>query len=189
MTSRERRLTDPDDLAAAAVFAAALKRRKLTKAGIAAILGVTPGLVSQWAHARVAIPADRAQAVAAAVGTTPEQISPAWRAMLAKVPASQGARLDPQMMAETLVAVLKAQESDRRQFMPKQTAIALCALYEVRANVYPASMSKEDLAAFDNMVMAALNKAWGEHGQGDHGRTAEDNGGSNTQPAKKRSRA
>jgi transcriptional regulator with XRE-family HTH domain len=101
---------------------------------------------------------------------------------------SQPARLNPQMMAEALVAVRKAQEKDRRQFMPRQTAIALCAMYEIR-EMFPEVMTKADLDAFDRTVLAALDRAWERDGQEQDGRTGAGSSESDTRPAKKRNRA
>lgn len=101
---------------------------------------------------------------------------------------SQPARLNPQMMAEALVAVMKAQERDRRQFMPKQTAIALCAMYEIRG-MFPEIMSQADLDAFDHTVLAALDRAWERDGRGKVAVSGADGGERDTPIAEKRNRA
>lgn len=63
----------------AEAFTRALHFSGLKKAAVAEMVGVTPGLVSQWAAGRTAIPAHRAEAVARAVGADPGEISQAYR--------------------------------------------------------------------------------------------------------------
>lgn len=183
-TKRTRKLTDPDEIAASAAFAVAWKKSGLSQQYLAEMAGVSPGAVSQWATTRLAIPAERAKRVADLVGVEPETISPSWKAIKAQMGYSQPQRLDPLMMAESLVTVLKIQEGGKREFKPGLIARALCALYEVRQTL-PARMSPEELKAFDVLVKSNVERIWNEEeaGTGAAGGVVKDRGGKYQGPA------
>lgn len=181
---RDRTLTDPEQVAACRAFARAWRESGHSQQEIAEQVGVTPGMVSHWVKARAAIPAIRAVKVAQAVGADPEEISADYAELKRHFSRSQPPRLDPQMMAEALVAVLKAQERDRRAFRPGHTARALCAIYELRVAHGP-TMTKRDLAAFDRSVEVNINRVWGELGEQGAGEgVVSYRGDGDSQPAK-----
>lgn len=66
------------ELQAADAIAEAVRRNDRSQDEIAAAVGVSQGLIWQWANRRVPVPANRAVALAAAVGLTPREVSPAY---------------------------------------------------------------------------------------------------------------
>lgn len=75
-----KRALSPEEIAAAARLASAIAASGKSQEAIGADVGVSQGMVWQWAKARMAVPAPRALKLAEAVGLTdPGEISPAWR--------------------------------------------------------------------------------------------------------------
>lgn len=174
---RVRALTDPQDIAASEAFDRALRATGIEQQALAESLGVSPGTISQWANKRLAIPAIRAKRVAELVNADPAEISVEWRTLRAEMGLSQPQRLDPQMMSEALVAVLRAQEKQNRAFMPGLISHALCALYEVRSSMFPARMNQKQLRTFDELVESQMAQVWGEADERDaFGRADTDRG-------------
>lgn len=143
--------------------AAATVNVKLSKHGeLGAALGETAQTITNWA--KRGVPALAAIAAQRELG-----ISPAW--IMDGVPPaflsqSQPTRLDQQMMAEALVAVLKAQEAMRLEFRAAPIAEALTRAYDLRT-LNPASMSKAELDSFDRLIQRAVRQAWeSEDGSG-----------------------
>lgn len=69
-----------EELKAAAVLSSAIAASGESQEAIGAKVGVTQGMVWQWANGRLPVPAKRAATLAAAVGVDdPGSISPAWR--------------------------------------------------------------------------------------------------------------
>ena len=136
--------------------AAASVNPSLSKHGeLGAALGETAQTITNWA--KRGVPALAAIAAQRELG-----ISPAWIMDGTKpvfLSQSQPARLDQQMMAEALVAVLKVQESMRLEFQPALIAEALTRAYDIRT-LNPASMSKAELDSFDKMIQQAVRQAW-----------------------------
>lgn len=93
---------------AAALFSRLIKDSEWTHETLADKVGVSPGRVSQWATNRGAIPAERALAVAQALGTQPELISVSWRNLRNEFVQSQLGRLTPAIVAHAVRMVRKA---------------------------------------------------------------------------------
>lgn len=187
---RVRLLTDPAEIAASVEFKRALQRSEHTQPMLAEVLGVSPGLISQWANKRTAITSEHAEKVAALVGSQPEIISADYARDLARLGSAQTARLDPQMMVEALVSVIKAQESQKRQFKPQPIAEALCKAYELRETL-PRKLTAKELDGFDTMVNSGFKKAWGESSGNEEatGTDRRDSQGHNKPAANKRKSA
>ena len=160
---RDRTLTDPAELEAAAAFKAAFRRSERTQEEIADQVGVTSGAVSHWVNARMAIPAIRAKRLGELVNAAPDAISVEWRTLRREMGVSQPARLDPQMMAESMVAMLKMMDREGVAFDPVASAPMLVDVYEIRAK-YPATLNKPELSAFDNFVHNLVKLAGREDG-------------------------
>lgn len=77
----KRQLT-PAELKAAAALAEAVTASPLSQEAIAASMGVTQGMIWQWANGRLPVPAHRAVALADAIGVDPSIISVAYRAFI-----------------------------------------------------------------------------------------------------------
>lgn len=99
---------DPQEAEAAALFSRLVKDSEWTHETLADKVGVSPGRVSQWATNRGAIPAERALAVANALGTEPELISVSWRKLRNEFVQSQLGRLTPAIVAHAVRMVRKA---------------------------------------------------------------------------------
>lgn len=84
--SRTRLLTDPDEVAASDAFkrAATASGKSQTKIADEIGDGVSQGTIWQWANRRLAIPAARAVEAARAVDARPEDISVAYRTLMAE---------------------------------------------------------------------------------------------------------
>lgn len=85
---------DPEKAKIAALLKQLLRERGYTHQSFAEAIGVSPGLVSQWATNRGAVPAERAMEVAALLHVEPDAISPSWKALKSQFLASQPQRLD-----------------------------------------------------------------------------------------------
>lgn len=85
---------DPEKAKTAALIKQLLRERGYTHQSFAEAIGVSPGLVSQWATNRGAVPAERALEVATLLHVAPEAVSPSWKALKAQFLASQPQRLD-----------------------------------------------------------------------------------------------
>jgi DNA-binding transcriptional regulator YdaS (Cro superfamily) len=73
-----RKTLSPAELQAADAIAEAVRRTDRSQDEVAAEVGVSQGLIWQWANRRVPVPANRAVALAAAIGLTPRVVSPAY---------------------------------------------------------------------------------------------------------------
>lgn len=134
----------------------------MSQTDLANACGIKPPSVNNWLSGETKmIGGENLVAVARALSTSPEWI------MTGKGDAhrqSQPARLDQQMMAEALVAVMKAQEAMRLAFRPAAIAEALARAYDIRI-LSPGPMLRADLDAFDRMIVGAVKQAWGENAE------------------------
>lgn len=99
---------DPEKAQISELLKKLIREKGYTHQSFSDAIGVSPGLVSQWATNRGMVPAERALKVASLLGTEPEIISPSWRELRDQFVASQPVRLD----AETIrIAITVAQQS------------------------------------------------------------------------------
>lgn len=99
---------DPEKAQTSELLKKLIREKGYTHQSFSEAIGVSPGLVSQWATNRGMVPAERALKVASLLGTEPEIISPSWRELRDQFVASQSVRLD----AETIrIAITVAQQS------------------------------------------------------------------------------
>lgn len=136
------RTLSPDDIKAAQAFAAALERSGKTHEEVAAEVGVTPGMIHQWAKPLRPISFRRAAALARAVGIAdPAEISVGYRDLLA---ADFGAAHWP--ASSPSHAPLKVQETFQYQSAaapaPRRAPIAhhLSAIAEAAAQLPPSML-------------------------------------------------
>ncbi|KRG65190.1 hypothetical protein ABB26_05135 [Stenotrophomonas humi] len=94
---------DPEKAQISELLKKLIRERGYTHQSFSDAIGVSPGLVSQWATNRGAVPAERAMKVATLLGTKPEIISPIWRELREQFVASQPLRLD----AATITAAVR----------------------------------------------------------------------------------
>lgn len=122
---------DPEKAKTAALIKQLLRERGYTHQSFAEAIGVSPGLVSQWATNRGAVPAERALEVATLLHVAPEAVSPSWKALKAQFQASQPQRPDFDIMAGTVVVLRKylQEVGDPPDFV--EDPIMLEAAYEV----------------------------------------------------------
>lgn len=122
---------DPEKAKIAALLKQLLRERGYTHQSFAEVIGVSPGLVSQWATNRGAVPAERAMEVATLLHVEPEAISPSWRALKTQFFESQLQRLDFEIMARTVVVLRKylQEVGDPPDFV--EDPLMLEAAYEV----------------------------------------------------------
>lgn len=85
---------DQEKAQIAALLKSLIREKGYTHQSFAEEIGVSPGLVSQWATNRGTVPAERALTVASLLGTQPELISPSWRLLRNQFIKSQSRRLD-----------------------------------------------------------------------------------------------
>ncbi len=170
---------DPEESAAAALFADLLRQSEWTHQSLAEHLGVSPGRVSQWATNRGAIPADRAIEVAEALSTRPELVSPAWGRLKDQFLASQSAGLDAAMLGVALTSMDRVIRNRglRMEGNLGRYAPVLALAYAAAAIEFPDGMPSPDsragkaaLVSFDRKVSEMLEGAGGSVG------TIEDEG-------------
>lgn len=99
---------DPDKALVAARLKQLLRDRGYTHQSFAAELEVSPGLVSQWATNRGAVPPERALAVGNLLGVPPEEISPTWRVLRDQFLSSQIMGFDAATIARAVELVRDA---------------------------------------------------------------------------------
>jgi len=80
----------------------AITRAGATKAYLAELLDVTPGLISQYANGYRPVPWDRAEVLASALGIPPAEISAEYRRIQEHFGQSHPVGLDPQILAAAM---------------------------------------------------------------------------------------
>lgn len=98
---------DPEKAQIAALLKNLIRENGYTHQSFAEEIGVSPGLVSQWATNRGMVPAERALTVASLLGTEPEVISPSWKLLRDQFIASQPQRPDFEIMGWAVVVLRK----------------------------------------------------------------------------------
>ena len=81
-----RKTLSPDEIAAARLIHGAVAASALSQEQIAADVGVSQGLIWQWANERVSVPANRAVALARVLGLSPSAVSPAYAEIINSAP-------------------------------------------------------------------------------------------------------
>jgi len=76
----------PAELEASRVIADAVRLSERSQDDIAAEIGVSQGLIWQWANGRVPVPANRAVALAKALHLSPSAVSPAYAEIINSAP-------------------------------------------------------------------------------------------------------
>lgn len=126
----KRQLTKAEH-AASRRLSEAIKASPLSQEDIGQELGVTQGLIWQWANGRLPVPARRARALAKALGCQPEEISAAWKNLAWTKGGKTAAEEEKSISIEERITIL---ESEARQYRVAITALAdLCSSFSQTA--------------------------------------------------------
>lgn len=135
------RTITPEDQTAAKTFARALLASGRTHEAVAADVGVSAGMVYQWAKPLRVISARRAPAVAAAVGIDdPGRISVAYRQLVPSpernrreepAPAPPAAPVDMDLMRSAILVTERAFQAQHVTMTPEAHADIIMAVYDL----------------------------------------------------------
>ncbi len=153
----------------AQVLTAAIEAKQISKAKLADALDVTPGTVSQYASGNRPVPWDKAEPLAQRLGIAPASISSAYREIEKHfggvAPRSQPARLDPEMLAESIEVLRQVYRNRRLKFDPAVQPDMVAYAYELLAELGD-NRTTAQVADFGAKLAQRLAEKRGETGNG-----------------------